>query len=363
MDSLTELLKSLVATDTRYSTKSEKNLASMLETLLKDANFSIERVATGGRFNILADNNKSGKAILFYGHIDTVDVASGWTRDPFALTVEGNKGFGLGAYDMKGGMAAFLTAIQDAPRHVKILLAVDEENISAGSWDVVQQKGNFFEDVELVISAEPNFGLGMHSITRGRTGRVIFTVVSKGKPSHIAKYTEGLNAIYPLVTFVSLIEKTDFHFGKMTVLQPRNIRTNTVGMSLCEQAEVDVEVLLGSEDSIESVLNKLTHSANSVEGALSVVLAPRKTPYLTGYYFENFPLQKTIATIIKQFTGKSMQLHERSSVGDDNVLATLGIPVITWGPNGDGAHESDEWVNLKDLNLLSQMFHELLQTT
>lgn len=55
-----------------------------------------------------------------------------------------------------------------------------------------------------------------------------------------------------------------------------------------------------------------------------------------------------------------MQLHERSSVGDDNVLATLGIPVITWGPDGKGAHEADEWVDLESLKILSKMFKTLI---
>lgn len=360
MDTITQLLSDLVAVDTRYVTKSEGNLAKKLLEELSSRGFATETLETDGRLNILADNKLPGKAILFYGHIDTVDVSPGWEHEPFALTMEGDKGYGLGVYDMKGGIAAFLKAVVGTSRHIKIVFAVDEENISTGSWDIVQKRADFFTDVELIISAEPNFGLGLNGITTARTGRVIFTVCSQGKPVHIAKYKEGVNAIYPLVAFVGALRDANLATDKMTIIQPRNIRTNTIGMSLCEKAEVDVEVLLGSDDSIEAMLEKLTSLSRSIGGDLVVTLALRKTPYLTGYRFNSFPYQEKIAKIIQEHTKKQMTLHERSSVGDDNVYATLGIPVITWGPDGGGAHEADEWVDVQSLSTLSAMFKELL---
>jgi len=113
---------------------------------------------TDGRPNILADNNKQGKSILCYGHTDTVGVVNGWSKKPFQLTIQGNRAFGLGAYDMKGGIAALLRALTNTHRHIKILFAVDEENISQGAWGVIEKRGKNFDDVELVLSAEPNFG-------------------------------------------------------------------------------------------------------------------------------------------------------------------------------------------------------------
>jgi acetylornithine deacetylase/succinyl-diaminopimelate desuccinylase-like protein len=353
-------LQKLVSIDTRYSEKKEDGLQDFLIKELKQNGFSVDLVPTDGRNNIIADNKKSGKAILFYGHIDTVDVVPGWSTNPFLLTVKKDKAFGLGGYDMKGGMTAILNATKNSNRHIKILFAVDEENISEGSWNVVENKKDFFQDVELVISAEPNFGLGLNGITTGRTGRVIFNVTSQGKPVHIAKYDTGLNAIYPLTNFLNLLEKSNFPKDKMTVVQPRSIETQTIGMSLCESAVAKIEVLLGSDDSIESMKKELQSLANKTNGAITVKLAQRKTPYLPGYRFETFPHQNKIADIINTHTGKKMTLHERSSVGDDNVLATLGIPVITWGPDGGGAHEPNEWVSLSSLNTLSHMYKQLL---
>ncbi|MDH5533013.1 MAG: M20/M25/M40 family metallo-hydrolase [Candidatus Pacebacteria bacterium] len=359
--SLNNLLSQLVSKDTRYAKKSEGNLEDLLTKTLNDLGFSTSIIKTDDRPNILADNGKEGKSILFYGHIDTVDVVPGWSREPFELTIEGNKAYGLGAYDMKGGIAAFLSAIGNSKKHIKVLLAVDEENISSGAWDVVKKKKEFFSDVELIISAEPNFGLGLNGITVGRTGRVLFTVGAQGKPVHIAKHETGINAIYPLTEFISKLKDSSISKDKMTVIQPRNVVTNTIGMSLCEYAEVDIEVLLGSDDSIEEIKKELIKLTKKVNDNFKVKLKKRETPYLTGYRFTSFPYQKEISKIIQKYTGEKIQLHERSSVGDDNVLASLGIPVITWGPNGAGAHEVDEWVDLDSLEKLKEMYSELLE--
>lgn len=361
---LISTLKQLVSKDTRYTKKREGNLAGLLQKLLTKHGFQVQTVVTDGRANILADNKKPGPALLFYGHLDTVDLTPGWTKKPFLLTVQGNKAFGLGAYDMKGGIAAFLSASIGATRHIKMMFAVDEENISAGAWDVVQRRQAFFKDVELIISAEPNFGLGLHGITIGRTGRVIFTAHSQGNPVHIAHHTEGLNAIFPLTNFIGRLQKTNIGQDPLTVVQPRALRSTVIGMSLCESAEGDIEVLLGEKDSIEAIQQQLQTLADAVpEGVITVELAPRSTPYLTGYRFDHFPYQEIIATLIQQHTNQAMKLHERSSVGDDNVLATLGIPVITWGPDGGGAHEADEWVDIKSLETLTTLYRGLIVAT
>lgn len=63
--------------------------------------------------------------------------------------------------------------------------------------------------------------------------------------------------------------------------------------------------------------------------------------------------------ILLETLNKEMQLYERSSVGDDNVLASLGIPVITWGPDGGNAHRAGEWVDLDSLQLLQEMYQKL----
>ena len=54
-----------------------------------------------------------GRSLLLSGHIDTVPRGSAyWNYDPFGATIKGNRLYGLGANDMKGGIAAMLVAVE-----------------------------------------------------------------------------------------------------------------------------------------------------------------------------------------------------------------------------------------------------------
>src|SRR5439155_15864471 len=65
-----------------------------------------------GRPNMLATwRAGNGPHLLLTGHIDTVPVGEGWTRDPHGAEMAGGRLFGRGACDMKGGLAAMLGAI------------------------------------------------------------------------------------------------------------------------------------------------------------------------------------------------------------------------------------------------------------
>ena len=355
---LDSILRRLVKKGSWYP--SEGNVTAFLIDFLRGAHFLVQtQTVAPGRKNIFAQKNTGQASILFYGHQDTVPMTheDEWNTPPLSLKRIGGNYYGLGASDMKGGIAAFLEATKNTNTYVKIFLAVDEENISEGAWKAVQEKKDFFEDVELIISAEPNFGLGLHGMTTGRTGRCVYEVRFQGKSEHITRYREAVDAIEKLGDFISTLyaKRGSLFASKDTVAQIRKLEGESVGMTVCGDAKAEVEVLLGSEDSVENVRQTLQEIANS-----EVVPKPRKTPYLEGYQFDRFPYQKIIATIIEENTGKKMTLHTRQSVGDDNVLATLKIPVITWGPSGGNEHRSNEYVVVHSLEILTKMYKELL---
>ena len=57
-----------------------------------------------------------------------------------------------------------------------------------------------------------------------------------------------------------------------------------------------------------------------------------------------------------------MKICKRKSVGDDNVLAQLNVPVITWGTEGGNEHSGNEFVSVKSLVRLSEMYKDLLNS-
>jgi len=356
-----DLLKKLIATP---SDVLEAKVTEVLESALREYGFSVEKSEVEpGRWNLFGVKNAQvgKKALLFYGHQDTVGPLADW-ENPYEPVIEGDKLTGLGSYDMKGGIVAFLDATRDTSAYVKLFLAIDEEIISKGAWHAAEHNKAFFDDVELVLSAEPNFNLGLNGLTRGRTGRAIFVAKFKGKAAHVAKYKEAVDAIEMAANWVTkLYERRESLFtSPRTVTLVRKIVGEAIGMSVCADVSLEVEVQVGATDSFDQV-KAILAGLDPDNVNISIDLKPRVTPYLPGYFFETFPHQEKIAQIISETLGTEMKLHDRSSVGDDNVMSTLGIPVVTWGPDGGNAHNTGEWVSLSSLATLSAMFKKLLQ--
>lgn len=354
----TKLLEQMVKIESIYP--SEYRLGKFMCAYLARHGFRVKTQKVGeNRYNILATRGRGGKAVLFYGHLDTVPIThiKDWKTDPYVLTNKSGKLYGLGAYDMKSGIACFLDAAIGSDGYIKIFLAVDEEYLSEGAWEALAHRRGFFSDVSLIISAEPNFGMGLHGILRGRTGRYIFTVDFEGVPAHVARHAEGRDAVEMLGVFIADFyrERDRLFISHGSFAQIRAIEGEAIGMSVCGNTRAQIEVLANHTDTIEGVRERLQSLT-----AHPVRIKARKTPYLPGYYFKLFPYQEIISDVICRTTGKHMELNTRISVGDDNAMSTLGIPVISWGPDGGNAHAPNEYVTLKSMETLSQMFREVI---
>ncbi len=357
------VLRSLVRIPSVYPNESE--IGSWLVNFLSERRFAVTTQIIDnakGRLNIFAEKGAGKPTILFYGHMDTVPLVNkkDWSVDPFELTENSGRMYGLGAGDMKGGIAAFLDASQRTNAHVKIFLASDEENISEGAWKAIGANRVFFNCVDLVISAEPGLGFGVNEVAVGRTGRAVYEVKFIGKPEHILRYRDAVDAIMKLSEFsVELYASRDKMFdSKDTVVQLRKIEGESVGMSVCGNASAEVEAIIGAEDSIESVMRRLSIMLDAKLDSINI--KRRKTPYLESYSFDNVPYMDIISGVIRESTGRTLSTVIRKSVGDDNVIATLGIPVITWGPEGTG-HVADEYVDADSLSKITNMYLTFLE--
>lgn len=131
-------LSRLLAIDTSFPPGERyAAFADLLQALLTPLDFTFRRVhvpghlwqtegswARGERVNLLARRGSGLPVCSLYYHVDTVPAGEGWTRPPFALTREGPRLFGRGAADMKGTIAATLTALR-AIRQAGLVLRFD----------------------------------------------------------------------------------------------------------------------------------------------------------------------------------------------------------------------------------------------
>ena len=112
-----------------------------------------------------------GQSMLLTGHADVVKVGDGWTKEPFAATIEDGKMYGRGTVDMKGGIAAMIMAVEairesgvELRGDVIVGTVPDEEAGGMGTLSMVHHKDYVVADG--AIMTEPT-GLTIGPICRG----------------------------------------------------------------------------------------------------------------------------------------------------------------------------------------------------
>ena len=143
------------------------------------------------RWNVVArrEGSRPGPTVHFNSHVDVVPVGTGWSEDPFGGRLEGERLFGRGACDMKGGLAAsviaaeaFLATLPRFPGAIEISGTADEETGGYGGVAWLAERGILASPrVDYAIIPEP---LGNGRICLGHRGCVWAEIETRGRIAH-----------------------------------------------------------------------------------------------------------------------------------------------------------------------------------
>ncbi len=357
----------------------EKEIGVYLESRLKRLGFKTSRqYISPGRFNIMAERKGAKQAILFYAHMDTVTPHGKWKGDPFRALMQGDKIYGLGACDMKGGIAAILSTLSKITgRAVKVLLCPDEENISRGAWRAVERAG-WFRDVALMVSCEPGGSKkhigGANVVTVGRRGRVVIDIDVFGLSSHGANPQMGINAIDEAAKIVSAANtfKLRDHpdLGKETIFVRKIEGSSESALDLPDKVHLELDIQLVPPSTTKDVLSRVEGAIRLMreKGTLNpltkiaVNVRERETPYIEPYVgdLKDQSIRKVFSLIRENV--REPVINYGSSVADDNILSNvIGKPIITIGPAGGNEHAQNEWVSRKSLKELVKVYGLILE--
>ena len=300
------------------------------------------------------DSGKPGKRLMLIGHIDTVDIARGWLTDPFTPTEdaeEDGKIHGLGAMDMKGGLAGILQTLEYYAGHkdeitgsIIACFVADEEGLSKGTYQLVEEGIG----ADYAIMAECRYD----NVAIGFRGRYSFEVTVHGEAAHASKYPEvGENA---LITGGKLAEAIE----ALPTLTHPNLKHGTWCVRYIEGGNkgtlvvpdscyifVDRYVVPGETE--ETCIQQMQEAAEKLGlgEKVDIQLKPRKSPYMQSFALE--PDDYLVVTLREKFqevTGEELRIEYDPSVCDSNILAvSLGIPTVTFGPSGGGMHSANEY--------------------
>jgi len=304
-----------------------------------------------------ATNEK--KPLLLLHHMDTVFPLGTLERMPFYS--KGEKTYGPGVLDMKGGIVVTLAAIAalheagELKRPITALFTSDEE-IGSGSSRALIEKLAAESELALVMES----GLMDGSIKVWRKGVGEFVVKVKGRAAHAGgEHEKGRNAIRELAQQVLEIEQmTDYQVG--TTVNIGVIRGGTVTNVVPDEAvaEGDIRILVPDEEErITSRLKGLKPAFPDTSVEITVTFNRPPLPYTEKSKTAFEKAQKIAAA-----EGFELKAGGSGGGSDGNFVAPLGVPVLDGlGTVGADYHSEREWIYTESLGSRAKLTAALLR--
>ncbi|GAB4436464.1 MAG: M20 family metallopeptidase [Anaerolineae bacterium] len=348
LDDMLDLLAALVAHETPSSDKAALDrLGGYVAGLCRDLGAAVTvepRAAAGDLVLAKWHDGAPGKPIVAVMHMDTVWPLGTLAQRP--LRREGDRLYGPGVFDMKGGIAAVLSAVKALQaldhfprRPVWALFTTDEETGSHHSADYLRAVA---QEAGLVLVPElptPDEGL-----KTARKGVGAFYVTAHGKSAHAGNEPEkGVNAVVEIARQVEAIAAlSDFERG--TTVTPTVIQGGAATNVVPDEATLAVDVRASRAEERARVERAMAGLAPTLPGASLDVRGGFNRPPMVrdSVMIATFQQAAAIAARVGL-----PPLTEGSAGGgsDGNFTAALGVPTLDGlGPAGAGAHAAHEHI-------------------
>jgi acetylornithine deacetylase len=308
---------------------------------------------TSGRPSVLvrAVGSGGGRTLLLCGHLDTVGV-EGMTA-PHEPRLSGDRLYGRGAYDMKAGLAAALLACREAAGlglrgDVVVAAVADEEHASLGVAEALEAVR-----ADAAVVTEPT----ELEIAIAHKGFAWIEIEITGRAAHGSRPHLGVDAIVKAGPVLTAIGELDRSLAARThpLLGRGSVHASVISggaemSSYPERCVVGLERrTLPSEDAagVEAEIAALLDGCRAADGEL---VAEQRT-LLVREPFEVAPSEEIVA-LVREVAGRP--LGGASYWADAAFIAAAGIPTVMFGPGGEGAHATTEWVSVGDTVTVAQ---------
>lgn len=321
-------------------------------------------VVAPGRPNVyaLADLGPADDMLLLTGHLDTVNVAENWETDPFDAVERDGRLYGLGSFDMKSGLvcafAAFKALVEDGSLRGKLgkiafAATVDEEGLGLGAKALLET--NYGQSAGILLP-EPFGGRNLSpDVPLGLTGKVLYKLTVEGKMAHGFYPQRGGNAVEAASRIVAALERLQLHEhptygrGNYATLKIEG-GYKEYAIVVPEYCEVIITRLTVPGESRDSLLADMRQLVDSLDLDCAVTIET-PDPFYEPYVIDtNARLANSFRTAYQAATGSQPEFGFLTGITDANTYVPAGnIPTIMYGPDGHGAHECNEYVEIDSL--------------
>lgn len=347
----------------------EGALAEFIYTKLSELGLDCElHEIEPGRPNVYAKltRGRSGRRLHFNGHTDTVPVVEDWETDPFTPVVKEGRLHGLGACDMKGGLAcmldvmrAFATSGYRFDGEISFSAVVDEEGCSKGAKAMMATE---YRHVDAVVLAEPYPGNEEKPIPLGITGKILYDVLVKGKAAHAFSPQNGVNAVEEAARILAHLDRLrftthpDFGTGNYCTLKIEG-GYQIYSVVVPDRCRFEVNRLLVPGETAEQAVSDMKALVDSLELTSDVEVKLKPPMYAAYVMSKEAPILKVFDPVYREVMNRAPAYVYSSGITDANVFAgEAGIDCLHLGPQRGGAHRKNEYVTLEWLPKVSRMF-------
>ncbi|MCB4769985.1 M20/M25/M40 family metallo-hydrolase [Ancylobacter sp. Lp-2] len=316
-----------------------------------------------GRLQVVATLKGSGggKSLMFNGHLDTNSLTRGWQRDPFASWVDGDKVYGHGAQNMKGGLATFMVAAEAVRRSGAtlagdlVLAFVVGETQGGEGMNHLMNRG-FRTDMAVIT--EP---FGADNIATIHSGIMHFAIHVIGRSGHLSQLEGTVHAVNKMAKVLAALDAMTFDcepYPPLPALPRLNVGSIIGGRGETYRSEppyipdmctIVVDVHFVPTQTVDDVLRDVRAVLDglkaddpdleyriempvpdSIEGRRRLVMEPVDLPV-------DAPIVQALARSYEALEGHPPKqigaiLPTAYSACDTSWLCKAGIPAVNYGP-------------------------------
>jgi succinyl-diaminopimelate desuccinylase len=366
----------------RSVTPEDGGALAYLQGVLAKAGFTVHRMTfaepgTAPIENVYARIGTEKPNLVFAGHTDVVPSGdeAAWRHPPFAGEIAGDKLYGRGAVDMKGGIACFVAAATDylaanggKPKRgsISLLITGDEESVAVnGTVKLLQWAAERGEKFDHCVLGEPsNVETLGDTIKAGRRGSLNGTLIVTGRQGHVAYPYRADNPIRGLVTLIAALQ-APLDDGSAQ-FAPSNLEFTSIDVG-----NSTVNLIPGEARARFNIRYNDHHS----QTALKMLLDRRARDAAAGrvhYAFDwqpsnadvfvtkSGPFTDLAAAAIAEVTGRQPKLSTTGGTSDARFIKDY-CPVLEFGLVGQTMHSVDECTPVADLITLTAVYRRIIE--
>ncbi len=353
-------------------TPDDAGCQQLIAERLEKSGFSITHLPCEDVTNLWATHGEGGPVFTFLGHTDVVPAGpeTDWDSPPFQPEERDGLLYGRGAADMKGSIAAMITALErfvatngSHAGTISLLLTSDEEGIAInGTKKVVEYLERNNVGIDWCLVGEPCSRDQVGDIIKnGRRGSLSGVLTVSGIQGHVAYPALAKNPVHLVSPALAELcrrvwDEGNEHYPRSS-FQISNIHAGTGAENVIPASvEVSFNLRFSTEWTERRLKDEMERLLQRHELDYGIDWRPCSQPFLT----KSGKLLEAVQAVIADVSGITPEVSTAGGTSDGRFIAPTGAEVVELGPVNATIHKANECVRSADLETLSGMYEAIL---